>query len=97
MFWIIGMLIVGLVAGAVARLLVPGEDPMGLAGTLLLGLVGSLIGGFLGFLIFGADMDDGAVQTAGLFGSIVGAVLALLAWRAIQNRRGGSHARPLHH
>jgi uncharacterized membrane protein YeaQ/YmgE (transglycosylase-associated protein family) len=93
MFWIIGMLIVGLVAGAVARLLVPGRDPMGLAGTLLLGLVGSRIGGRRGFLIFGADIEDGAVQTAGVFGSIVGAVIALLAWRAFQNRReGGPHA-----
>ena len=65
MFWLIGILIIGLIAGALARLLVPGEDPMGLLGTLVLGLVGSVIGGFLGYLIFGADVDDGAVQAAG--------------------------------
>lgn len=87
--WIIGIIIVGLIAGALARLIVPGEDPMGIGGTLVLGLVGSLIGGFLGFLIFGADAQDGAVQTAGILGSVIGAVIALLAWRAIQSRRGG--------
>jgi uncharacterized membrane protein YeaQ/YmgE (transglycosylase-associated protein family) len=86
MFWFIGWIIVGLIAGALARLIVPGRDPMGIGGTLLLGLVGSLIGGFLGFLIFGRDIEDGAVQTAGLFGSVIGAVIALLIWRALNSR-----------
>lgn len=89
MWWIIGIIIVGLIAGALARLIVPGEDPMGIGGTLVLGLVGSLIGGFLGFLLLGADSEDGAVQTAGIIGSVIGAVIALLVWRAIQSRRGG--------
>jgi len=87
--WIIGIIIIGLIAGALARLVVPGEDPMGIGGTLVLGLVGSLIGGFLGYVIFGADAEDGAVQAAGLVGSFIGAVIALLIWRAIQSRRGG--------
>ena len=52
---IIWWLIVGLIAGALARLLVPGRDPMGLLGTLVLGLVGSLIGGFLGDLFSGSE------------------------------------------
>jgi uncharacterized membrane protein YeaQ/YmgE (transglycosylase-associated protein family) len=72
---IIGWLILGLVAGAIARLLVPGRDPMGWGGTLLLGLAGSLLGGFLADLIF----DDDAV---GLVGSVVGAVIVLLAYNA---------------
>jgi Predicted membrane protein len=72
---IIGWLILGLVAGAIARFVVPGRDPMGLGGTLLLGLAGSLLGGFLADLIF----DDGAI---GLFGSVVGAVIVLLAYNA---------------
>ncbi len=72
---IIGWLILGLVAGAIARFLVPGRDPMGLAGTLVLGLAGSLLGGFLADLIF----DDEAI---GLFGSVVGAVIVLLAYNA---------------
>jgi uncharacterized membrane protein YeaQ/YmgE (transglycosylase-associated protein family) len=82
---IIWWLIIGLVAGALARLLVPGRDPMGLLGTLALGLVGSLVGGFLGWLIGGGDS---AFSPAGLIGSIIGAVIALLIYRAaIQRRR----------
>ena len=86
MLWIIGAIIIGLIAGFLARAVVPGEDPMGIGGTLLLGLVGSLIGGFLGWLIFRNDADDGALQFSGIIGSFIGAVIALLIWRAIQSR-----------
>jgi uncharacterized membrane protein YeaQ/YmgE (transglycosylase-associated protein family) len=81
---IIWWLIIGLMAGAVARLLVPGRDPMGLLGTLALGLVGSLIGGFLGYLLDGGETT---FSPAGLIGSIVGAVIALLIYRASAGRR----------
>lgn len=80
---IIWWLIIGLIAGAVARLLVPGRDPMGWLGTLVLGLVGSLVGGFLGSLISGGEMD---VSSAGIIGSIIGAVIALLVYRAMKSR-----------
>ncbi|MFN7148811.1 MAG: GlsB/YeaQ/YmgE family stress response membrane protein [Microthrixaceae bacterium] len=86
--WILWALIVGLIAGFVARALVPGPDPMSVLGTLALGLVGSLIGGFLGWLIFRNDADSGALQLSGIIGSIIGAVIALLIWRAIQSRSG---------
>lgn len=72
-------LIIGLLAGAVARLMVPGRDPMGLVGTMALGLAGSLVGGFLGSVIQGEGI---AFTTAGLFGSILGAIVVLLALRA---------------
>ncbi len=84
---IIGMLVVGLIAGYVARAVVPGPDPMGVGGTLLLGIVGSAIGGFLGWLLFGKDASDGALQMSGLFGSVVGAVIALLVYRSVSDRR----------
>jgi uncharacterized membrane protein YeaQ/YmgE (transglycosylase-associated protein family) len=86
--WIVWALIVGLIAGFVARALVPGPDPMSVLGTLALGLVGSLIGGFLGWLIFRNDAESGALQLSGIIGSIIGAVIALLVWRAIQSRSG---------
>jgi uncharacterized membrane protein YeaQ/YmgE (transglycosylase-associated protein family) len=89
--WIIVMLIIGLVAGALARLVVPGDDPMGILGTIVLGLVGSVIGGFLGWLIFGRDQAAGAFQTAGVVGSFIGAVIALLIYRAMSGRRGSRH------
>jgi uncharacterized membrane protein YeaQ/YmgE (transglycosylase-associated protein family) len=73
---IIGWLVVGLLAGALARLLVPGRDPMGLLGTVVLGLAGSLVGGFFADLLF-------ADEAVGLFGSVVGAIIVLLAYRAL--------------
>ena len=83
---IIGWLILGLIAGALARLLVPGRDPMGLLGTMLLGIAGSFVGGFLADLLF----DDEAV---GLVGSVVGAVLVLLAYNAWMRTRNRGLAR----
>jgi len=91
---IIVLLIVGLIAGAIARLVVPGKDPMGIGGTILLGIVGSFIGGFLGYVLFGDDKSDGFFQPSGLLGSIIGAIIALLIYRAVSNRnRSGSRRR----
>lgn len=88
MLWfIIVLLIVGFIAGGLARLLVPGPDPMSLAGTWLLGVVGSFVGGFLGYLLFGRDLDDGAVQVSGIIGSILGAIIVLLVYRAVSGNR----------
>ena len=81
------LFIIGIIAGFLARLIVPGRDPMSFWETVLLGVVGSFVGGFLGWLLFGSDFDDGAIQASGLLGSIIGAVIALLAWRAIKSRR----------
>ena len=77
--FILTLIVVGLIAGFIARAVVPGRDPMGLLGTLILGVVGALIGGFL----FGGP--DNAV---GYIGAIVGAVLALLVYnQATRNSR----------
>lgn len=84
--FLIVLAIVGIIAGFVARAVVPGPDPMGVGATMLLGIVGSFIGGFLGWALFGTDFEDGAFQSAGLIGSIIGAVLALLAYRATSDR-----------
>lgn len=83
---IITLIIVGLIAGAIARLLVPGRDPMGIGATILLGIVGSFIGGFIGYALFHKDSNDGFFQPSGLIGSIVGAVIALLVYRAVTRR-----------
>jgi uncharacterized membrane protein YeaQ/YmgE (transglycosylase-associated protein family) len=85
--FLIYLIIVGIVAGYLARLLVPGADPMSFLETVVLGIVGSFIGGFLGYLLFNEDFDEGAFQAAGFFGSIVGAVIALLIWRAVGRGR----------
>ena len=82
---IIAFLIIGLVAGFLARWLVPGPDPMGWLGTLVLGLVGSFVGGTLAALVFGGMLE---VSASGLIGSLVGAIIVLLIWRAMTGRRG---------
>ena len=84
------LLVIGIIAGFLARLLVPGRDAMGIGATILLGIVGSLIGGFLGWALFGKDLADGALQASGIIGSVIGAVIALLAYRAMSHR-GGRH------
>lgn len=76
-------LVVGLIAGALARFLVPGDDPMGVLGTIVLGVIGSFVGGFLWALFTQGEL---ALTSSGWIGSIVGAVLALLAYRAYQAR-----------
>lgn len=90
--FILVLILFGLIAGAIARLLVPGPDPIGIGGTILLGIVGSFVGGFLGWALFGKDLNEGALQPAGWLGSILGAVIALLIYRAVIRRR----ARPMY-
>jgi uncharacterized membrane protein YeaQ/YmgE (transglycosylase-associated protein family) len=92
--FILYLIVVGIIAGYLARLIVPGEDPMGFFGTMILGIIGSFIGGFLGFIIFGHDFDDGAFQASGIIGSIIGAIIALLVWRAVGGR--GASGRTAH-
>lgn len=88
MIWFILILLgVGLIFGALARLLVPGSDPMSLGQTWLLGVVGSLVGGFIGYTIFHKDSDDGAVQAGGVVSSILGAIVVLLIYRAAKSRK----------
>ena len=85
---IIGLLVIGVVAGYLARLLVPGRDDLGVAQTIVLGIVGSFIGGFLGFVLFHKDSSAGFVQPSSWVGSIIGAVLALLVYNAVTGRKG---------
>jgi uncharacterized membrane protein YeaQ/YmgE (transglycosylase-associated protein family) len=89
LWFIISLIIIGAIAGFIARALVPGKDPMGVGATIVLGIVGSFIGGFLGWALFGKDLDEGALQPAGIIGSILGAIIALLIYRAATRRGVG--------
>lgn len=88
MFTILGWIIFGLVAGAIARFLVPGRDPMGCLGTMLLGIAGSFVGGFIYHLLFGGgNWSD--FNAASLLGSVLGAILLLLIGRKMGGRSRG--------
>lgn len=79
----IWMLIIGLIAGAIAKLIMPGKDPGGIIVTMLLGVAGAFVGGFL-FRMLGFG-DEGP---AGLIGAIIGALILLGIYRLVIGRRG---------
>jgi uncharacterized membrane protein YeaQ/YmgE (transglycosylase-associated protein family) len=80
---IIWMLIIGLVVGALAKLIMPGKDPGGIIVTMLIGVAGSLIAGFLGRAA--GWYQEG--ESAGFISSLVGALVLLGIYRLVQGRR----------
>ncbi len=84
---ILWTLLIGLVIGALAKLLMPGKDPGGIIVTMLLGIVGSVIAGFLGRAI-GWYSSPGSGP--GLIASVVGAMLVLLVYRMVIGRRAAT-------
>ncbi len=83
---IVSLIVIGLIAGAIARLVVPGKQNLSIAATIVLGIVGSFVGGFLGYLIFHKDGQNGFFQTSGIIGSIIGAIIVLLLWTRFGSR-----------
>ncbi len=79
----IWMIIVGLVAGLLARAIKPGNDPMGWIMTIILGIVGAMLGGFVAGLI-GINADGGFT---GLVFSVIGAIILLFLYEMIMNKR----------
>ncbi|MFP3713435.1 GlsB/YeaQ/YmgE family stress response membrane protein [Puerhibacterium sp. TATVAM-FAB25] len=83
---ILGWIVLGLLAGAIAKALLPGKQAGGWLATLILGVVGALLGGWLGSLLFDAPLRDFfSLQTWIL--AIVGSIIVLLIWGAITGRR----------
>lgn len=83
---IIGMIIIGAIAGFLARALVPGKDSMSIPATIVLGIVGSFVGGYLAQILFTGNAALTG-QTAGWIGSIIGAIIVLAIYRYTQGRR----------
>jgi uncharacterized membrane protein YeaQ/YmgE (transglycosylase-associated protein family) len=82
----IGAIILGLVAGFIAKALMPGDDPGGFFVTILLGLAGALIGFFLFTELLGIG-DDDMFDLGGLIGAIIGTMILLGIWRAVAGRK----------
>jgi len=87
--FIIALVVIGLIAGFVARAVVPGDDSMSIGATILLGIVGSFVGGFLADVLFRSDGEDAGLGPAGIIGSIIGAIIVLLVYNAVTGRTRG--------
>jgi uncharacterized membrane protein YeaQ/YmgE (transglycosylase-associated protein family) len=82
-YGILGWIVIGLLAGGLAKLLMPGRDPGGCIVTILLGIAGALLAGFLGRAVGWYGPNDGA----GFVAAVVGAFLILLIYRLVMRRR----------
>ena len=86
---IIAFIILGLLAGAIAKWLMPGNDPGGWIVTALIGVAGALIGGFLAGALFDADPMDEFFDISSWLTAIVGSIILLVIYRLVVDRRGG--------
>jgi uncharacterized membrane protein YeaQ/YmgE (transglycosylase-associated protein family) len=83
---ILGWIVLGLIAGAIAKLIMPGDDPGGIIVTMLIGIVGAVIGGFLGSAIFGIGLQNfWNLQT--WIVAIIGALILLGLYRLFAGRK----------
>ena len=82
-YGILGWILIGLVAGAIAKLIMPGKDPGGCVVTILLGIAGALLAGFLGQAVGWYEAGEGA----GFIAAIVGALILLAIYRLVAKRR----------
>jgi uncharacterized membrane protein YeaQ/YmgE (transglycosylase-associated protein family) len=91
---IIAFIILGLLAGAIAKALLPGDDPGGFIVTAIIGIVGALLGGFLAAALFDAHPLDEFFDISTWVTAIIGSIILLLIYRAVTGNRGaGRHLR----
>jgi len=83
---IIAWIVLGAIAGYIAGMLVKGDEGMGVIGHIVLGIVGALVGGFLAGALFGKDPIDGALDISSIVTATIGAVIAVVAWKALTGR-----------
>ena len=82
---IIAAIFIGIIAGYLGRLLLPGRDPMGFVQTVAFGIIGSLVGYFVFTKVLGIG-DDDKFDLGGIIGAVIGTILVLMAWRAVAGR-----------
>jgi uncharacterized membrane protein YeaQ/YmgE (transglycosylase-associated protein family) len=83
---IIAAIFIGIIAGYLGRLLLPGKDPMGFVGTVVAGILGALVGYFVFTSVLGIG-DTDKFDLGGIIGSVIGTMIVLAIWRAISGRR----------
>ncbi|MGW0857811.1 GlsB/YeaQ/YmgE family stress response membrane protein [Streptomyces sp. NPDC002690] len=86
---IIAWILIGLLAGLIAKALMPGKDPGGIIITMLIGIAGGLLGGWLGKVLFGVDSIDGFFDVSTWIAAIAGSVILLALYRVLT---GGRHS-----
>jgi uncharacterized membrane protein YeaQ/YmgE (transglycosylase-associated protein family) len=84
---IIAFLILGLLAGAIAKALLPGDDPGGIIVTMIIGVVGALLGGFLAGALFDADPMDEFFDISTWLTAIIGSIILLIVYRLLMGGR----------
>ena len=88
---IIVLVVIGLIAGFIARAVIPGKQDIGIGLTIVLGIVGSVVGNLLGSLLFEPHRFE--LGTSGIIGSIIGAIIVLGIYVAVQGRKGRTLSR----
>ena len=90
---IIAFLILGLLAGAIAKAIMPGSDPGGIIVTMVIGVVGALLGGWLAAALFGAHPIDHFFDLSTWIAAIVGSLIVLAIYHVVVGGRHGRHGR----
>lgn len=83
---ILAWILLGLIAGAIAKAILPGEQGGGWLATIILGIVGAMVGGFLGSVLFDVDLNKGFFNLSTWVSAIGGSLIVLLIWGFIRSR-----------
>jgi len=86
---IIAFCVLGVLAGAIAKAIIPGEQPGGIIVTMIVGIVGALLGGFIAGALFDSDPLDEFFDVSTWITAIVGALIVLFIWSKVAGRDGG--------
>ena len=86
---IIGWILLGLLAGVIAKRIMPGSESIGIILTTLLGIVGALLGGFLAMVLGFGDPIDEFFDISTWVAAIIGALIIIFAWNLMSGRRTG--------
>jgi uncharacterized membrane protein YeaQ/YmgE (transglycosylase-associated protein family) len=90
---IIAAIVIGIIAGYLGRLLLPGPDPMGFVGTVVVGIIGSLVGFFVFTTVLGIG-DNDKFDLGGIIGAVIGTMIVLAIYRAVAGRGDGTTRTP---